>query len=56
VTTGRDGRFRVVLPAGGCIVRPAAAERLLPRADPVQVTLVPGPFAHVTVNFDSGMR
>jgi hypothetical protein len=56
VTTGKDGRFPRRAAAGEYIVRPADAERRLPRAEPVQVTVVPGQFAHVTVNFDSGMR
>jgi hypothetical protein len=56
VKSGPDGRFRVALPAGDYIVRSATPEKLLPRVEPVQVMVLPGQFAHVTINIDSGMR
>jgi hypothetical protein len=55
--TGADGRFRVALPPGVYLVGPPAGTgRRLPRGAQETVTVVPGRFAHVTINFDSGMR
>jgi hypothetical protein len=55
--TGSDGRFRVVLPPGIYKIGPAArAGRFFPRAGEQTVTVVQGRFAHVTIEFDSGMR
>ncbi len=55
--TGSDGRFRVVLPPGTYrIGPPARAGRFFPRAAEQTVTVVQGRFAHVTIEFDSGMR
>jgi hypothetical protein len=57
IETGPDGRFRVVLPPGTYTVGPPKrGGRMLPRGDEETVTVVPGKFAHVTLNFDSGMR
>ena len=57
VETGSDGRFRVALPPGTYKVGPPAATgRRLPRGGEETVTVAPGKFAHVTINFDSGMR
>lgn len=55
--TGADGRFRVTLPPGTYTVGPPAKPvRRLPRGGQETVTVVTGRFAHVTINFDSGMR
>ncbi len=55
--TGSDGRFRVALPPGTYKVGPPTGTgRRLPRAGEEIVTVGPGRFAHVTINFDSGMR
>lgn len=55
--TGSDGRFRVTLPPGTYKVGPPSnTGRRLPRAGQETVTVVPGKFAPVTINFDSGMR
>lgn len=55
--TGSDGRFRVVLPPGIYKIGPAArAGRFFPRADEQTITVRQGRFAHVTIEFDSGMR
>jgi hypothetical protein len=55
--TGSDGRFRVVLPPGIYEIGPAARPgRFLPRAGEQTVTVAQGRFAHVTIEFDSGMR
>lgn len=55
--TGSDGRFRVALPPGTYKVGPPAGTgRRLPRGGEETVIVTPGKFAHVTINFDSGMR
>ena len=57
IETGPDGRFRVKLPPGTYrIGPPAQSKRFLPRATEETVTVEPGRFATVTINFDSGMR
>ena len=55
--TGSDGRFRVALAPGTYRVGPPhQGGRFLPRGSEETVTVVPGQFARVTINFDSGMR
>jgi hypothetical protein len=55
--TGSDGRFRVSLPPGEYKVGPPpGGARFLPRASEQFVKVLPGQFAQVTINFDSGMR
>jgi hypothetical protein len=55
--TGSDGRFRVALAPGTYRVGPVRQSgRSLPRGSEETVTVVPGQFARVTINFDSGMR
>lgn len=57
VETGSDGRFRVSLPPGTYTVGPPQGTgRRLPRAGQETVTVAPGKFAQVTINFDSGIR
>lgn len=55
--TGSDGRFRVKLAPGTYRVGPPPQTgRFLPRAAEETVTVEPGKFARLTINFDSGMR
>jgi hypothetical protein len=55
--TGSDGRFRVSLPPGEYKVGPPPGNaRRLPRGSEELVKVLPGQFAQVTINFDSGMR
>jgi len=55
--TGSDGRFRVALAPGTYRVGPPQQSgRFLPRGSEETVTVVPGQFVRVTINFDSGMR
>ena len=55
--TGSDGRFRVAVPPGDYRVGPPhQSGRFLPRGSEETVTVVPGKFVRVTINFDSGMR
>lgn len=57
VETGSDGRFRVALPPGDYrIGPPPRTGRFLPRGSEETVTVAPGKFVSVTINFDSGMR
>jgi hypothetical protein len=53
-----EGRFRIVLPPGEYRVVPVREKpgRFLPRAGEELVKVLPGQFAHVTIEFDSGMR
>jgi hypothetical protein len=56
--TGEDGRFRVSLPPGEYRIVPVQEKpgRFLPRAGEELVKVLPGQFAHVTIEYDSGMR
>jgi hypothetical protein len=55
--TGADGRFHVALPPGTYRVGPPPQTgRFLPRGTEETVTVLPGRFVRVTINFDSGMR
>jgi hypothetical protein len=55
--TGSDGRFRVSLPPGEYNVGPPPGKiRFAPRGTEQRVKVLPGQFAQVTINFDSGMR
>jgi len=55
--TGSDGRFRVALAPGTYRVGPPhQSGRFLPRGNEVTVTVAPGKFVQVTIEFDSGMR
>jgi hypothetical protein len=52
-----DGRFRVPLAPGEYVVDAEPTEgRPLPFAKPVDVTVRPGEFTHVTMSFESGIR
>ena len=54
--TGSDGRFRVALPPGTYKIGPGTRVGRFPRGAEQTVTVVQGRFAHVTIEFDSGMR
>ena len=57
VTADEAGRFRVPLPPGEYVVDAEPTEgRPLPFAKPVNVTVRPGGFTHVTMSFDTGIR
>ncbi len=55
VVASGDGRFEVPLPAGDYVVVPQAGDPL-PVAVPLDVRVLPGRFAEVEVNYDSGIR
>lgn len=56
--TGSDGRFRVVLPPGEYRIIPVQEKpgRFQPRASEELVNVLPGQFAHIEIQYDSGMR
>jgi len=56
VTSGADGAFVLNLAPGEYIVTPATGTDSYPIANPVSVTVVPGQFAHIEVNYDTGIR
>jgi hypothetical protein len=56
VTSAADGAFVINLPPGDYIVTPATGTDSYPIANPVSVTVVPGQFAHIEVNYDTGIR
>ena len=55
VTAGADGTFRVPLPPGEYVILPQPGNPF-PTAPPVDVVVVPGEFADVQVNYDTGIR
>jgi hypothetical protein len=56
--TGSDGRFRVALPPGEYRIIPVQETpgRFQPHASEELVSVLPGQFAHVKMEFDSGIR
>jgi hypothetical protein len=57
VHSGSDGRFRVALSPGDYTLEPVSqGEGGLPYGKPVDVTVRPNEYVHVTVAFDSGIR
>jgi hypothetical protein len=55
ITAGGDGRFRLALAPGDYVILPEPGDPF-PQAQPIDVTVVPGQFADVQVNYDSGIR
>jgi hypothetical protein len=56
VTSGGDGTFRVDLEPGEYVVTPATGADTYPIAQPVSVTVSPGVYADVEINYDTGIR
>jgi hypothetical protein len=60
VTTARtsdDGRFRIPLPPGTYVVRPAnTTNSVVPVAPEAHVTVADSRFTDLTIHFDSGVR
>ena len=56
VTTGNDGRFTLDLAPGTYQLQPQPVEGLMGTAPPVDVTVVIGQPAEVTVSYDTGIR
>jgi hypothetical protein len=54
-TAAADGTFTIPLPPGEYVILPQPGNPF-PQAQPLDVTVVPGQFAEVQVNYDSGIR
>jgi hypothetical protein len=54
--TGADGKFRIKLPPGEYIIKPATQGKIGGRASEEQVIVNAGKFTAVRIAFDSGMR
>jgi len=55
IASGNDGTFKVDVPPGDYIVTPATNDSY-PIAQPVSVTVVPGQYVTVQINYDTGIR
>jgi hypothetical protein len=56
VTSGADGHFQVELPPGDYVVTPESGTDTYPIAQPQSVTVVPGVYTEIEVNYDTGIR
>ena len=56
VTSGNDGTFQVDLAPGDYVVTPATGAETYPIAQPVSVTVQPGTYVEVEINYDTGIR
>ena len=56
VTSGNDGKFQVDLPPGEYVVTPVTGADTYPIAQPVSVTVGPGAYVDVEINYDTGIR
>ena len=54
-TAAADGTFTIALPPGVYVILPQPGTPF-PQAQPIDVTVVPGQFADVQINYDSGIR
>jgi hypothetical protein len=55
IASGSDGTFKVDVAPGDYIVTPASTDAY-PIAQPVSVTVVPGEYVVVQINYDTGIR
>jgi len=56
ITSGGDGKFQVDLAPGDYVVTPVPGTDPYPIAQPVSVTVAPGDYANVEINYDTGIR
>jgi hypothetical protein len=56
VTSGAEGTFQIELQPGEYVVTPATGADTYPIAQPVSVTVPPGQYASVEINYDTGIR
>jgi hypothetical protein len=56
ITSGTDGKFTVDLPPGEYVIAPEGGENPYPIAQPVPVTVAPGQYIEVEINYDTGIR
>lgn len=55
IASGSDGTFSVDVVPGDYVIAPASGDSY-PIAQPVSVTVVPGQYAVVQINYDTGIR
>ena len=56
ITSGNDGTFSVDLDPGDYVIAPATGTDQYPFAQPVSVTVSPGEYVTVQINYDTGER
>jgi hypothetical protein len=56
LASGANGTFQVDVPPGDYVVAPATGTDSYPIAQPVSVTVAPGDYATVQINYDTGIR
>jgi hypothetical protein len=56
VSSGSDGRFQVLLPPGDYVIQPDNGPDGNPSSIPQPVTVAPGEFEDVEVDYDTGLR
>lgn len=55
-SSGNDGTFQVDLDPGDYVIAPSTGTDSYPIAQPVSVTVAPGQYATVQINYDTGIR
>ncbi|MEO6349917.1 MAG: hypothetical protein ABIP53_04625 [Candidatus Limnocylindrales bacterium] len=55
INSGADGKFQVNLTPGEYVVTPATGSDTYPIAQPVSVTVSPGQYVDVEINYDTGI-
>ena len=56
ISSGNDGTFQVDLDPGDYVIAPASGTDSYPIAQPVSVTVAPGQYVTVQINYDTGIR
>jgi hypothetical protein len=56
IASGGDGTFQVDLDPGDYVIAPTTGTDSYPIAQPVSVTVTPGQYAMVEINYDTGIR
>ena len=56
IASGNDGTFQVDLAPGDYVIAPATGTDSYPIAQPVSISVTPGNYATVQINYDTGIR
>jgi len=56
LSAGNDGTFQIDLDPGDYVIAPATGTDSYPIAQPVSVTVPPGQYVTVQINYDTGIR
>jgi len=56
ITSGNDGTFQVDLDPGDYVIAPATGTDSYPIAQPQSVTVSPGQYVTIQINYDTGIR